>query len=120
MNCECVFVLKENRDKPDKLVEIAHAILDISDKIELYPVSVAEITAETKAYNTYDEAFGWQPKRQRTILQTGDLVLFVGGKYHYMSKQALMRYLPKNILADAKIVFPAPWQTFFDDILLYE
>ena len=120
MNCECVFVLDENRDNPEKLVKIAHALLEITDEIELHPFSVAAITTETKAYNTYDEAFGWQPKGRCTRLNPGDLVLFVGGKYHYMSKRALARYLPKAALTGVKIVFPSTDQEFFEDIIFYE
>ena len=124
MNCECVFVSKTDRQNPTKILVLATALLqDVSNNAELYPVAHSQITMETKTYNTYDEAFGWTPKGRYTKLNTGDHVLFVAGKYHYMTKTILRGFMSKEnreLLKDFQIVFPATTEPFFDDLYLYE
>lgn len=124
MNCECVFVSKTDRADPAKILSLAAALLlDVSDNVELYPVAHSEITTETATYNDYDQAFGWKPKGKKTMLHPNDHVLFVAGKYHYMSKAVLRNYMNKEnreLLKDFQIVFPATHDPFFKDLYTYD
>lgn len=119
MNCECVIIYPADRNNIEKLRELSRILRAISDQIELDPVAISRITTETKAYNTYDEAFGWRPKGRKTTLHPDDLALFVAGKYHYMSKAMLRYYLTpedRKTLSDYKIIFPSSDDCFFEDI----
>ena len=122
MNTECIFLSNTARTDKKALENLAVYINKLSDEMELYPVALSRITTETKCYPTYDQAAGWAPKNKKTTILPGDLVLFVAGKYHYMSKQTLRRYAnqeEKNLLSGFTILFPAAEKEFFEDINNY-
>lgn len=120
MNTECVFISKNNPTDEEKLHRLASIINEsITPHCELYAYTISEIVKTTTSYNSYDEAAGWRSKGKRTTLNTGDKVLFVGGKLHYMNKDALRSLLSredKKLLSEFKIVFPTFSDDFFKDI----
>ena len=76
MNCECVYVLKE------QTMESAHKFAERINKYgedrEIYPISIAKITRPTHMTTDYDN---WCSPY---IVKPGTLVVFVGGKLHNM------------------------------------
>lgn len=120
MNTECIFINKTDTHDEEKLQRLASIINEsITPRCELYAYTISEITRTTAAYNSYDEAAGWRSKSKRTTLNPGDKVLFVGGKLHYMNKEALRSLLnreDKKFLSEFKIVFPIHVDDFFKDI----
>ena len=120
MNCECVLISKNDPHDEAKLHKLASMINErITYQCELYPYTISEIVKTTAAYNSYDEAAGWRSKGKRTTLNTGDKVLFVGGKLHYMNKTFLRQMFDtegKKLLTEFEIVFPTFSDDFFRDI----
>lgn len=120
MNCECVMVCKTDRTDIAKLRELASLLNRyVAENVELYPVCISEITDQTNAYRSYDAANGWGPKGTKTTLNSGDLVLFIAGKLHYMNKSSVRNYLPASdraILTDFDFWHPAADDDFFEDL----
>lgn len=123
MNCECVLRYRPDPENPVKPLFLGRAIAaDISQKIELYPVTVSVITTDTPAFATYDAAHGWGHGKKAT-LKTGDLVLFVSGKLHYMNKNTIKRLLStenKGLCAGFDILHPAAEEIFFRDAFAFD
>ena len=124
MNCECVFVSKTDRNDQARLEALARWLAPLEDEIELYPVALSRITRDIPSYSMHhsDVRVIMNGAGRKTTLRAGNLVLFVQGKYHYMSKSAIRRHLPqaaKNLLIDFQIVFPDADGTFFEDITEY-
>lgn len=117
MNCECIFRYKPDPEHPGKPLELGRAIsADVSNNIELYPVTISVITAKTKATANYDGGRCY-------TLRPGDIVLFVGGKYHHMNKTTIRPYLHgnnKKLLQDFEILFPKSHEIFFRDTYEFE
>lgn len=119
MNCECIFVLKDDRNNMDAYNRLAETVNSLGCDLESWYIS--RITTTTKIYNASDSAI-WpgQQKRVVTTLNAGDLVLFVGGKYHYMFKRELYSCITANqkrALRDCIIGFPSNNAAdFFEDI----
>ena len=118
MNTECIIATANDRATTERLQAIAEKIKQASEHIELFPVAISKITAQTNCYKTYDEMVGYYPKQKKTVLEPGDHVLFVAGKYHYMNKTALRRILQENT-KDIYVLFPDATEPFFTDIIEY-
>ena len=122
MNCECVFVSKTDRNDLSLLENLADIINALN--IDLEPWYISNITRTVNGYNAVDPAlFPGETKRKTTTLHKNDLILFVGGKYHYMFKRSLYPHLTteqKRIVQDFIICFPSiEEEGFFEDIKGY-
>ena len=122
MNCECVLI--DTRDRSGEgLSYLADLISQyISPRFELYPAAISEITTPTTAYTTYDAAayFGGP----HLTINPGQRVLFIQGKLHHMSVQAIKNHMPadeRRAFTGCRIVFPKPNAAdFFTDIVTYD
>lgn len=104
MNCECIYYTKDTgKDKwyLNNYISVAVQILNMD--CELYPVSLSKITENVKCYKDFCD------DGEIVTIPKGSIVLFVGGKYHYMDairngRRVLHPY------------FPVDYEVQFEDI----
>ena len=103
MNCECIYYSKDTgKDKwyMNHFCGLAGTIRDMP--CELYPVALSTITEDVKCYKDYEGG-------EVITIPAGSVVLFVGGKYHYM-----------NTIRNGRRVFhpyfPVDHEVSFEDI----
>lgn len=123
MTTECVIIHKTNRNDTTPLYKLYFVLEnEIPDDIELYPVSVSEITTKHKVFSNINMAMGYYFGGKQKTLKPGEKCLFVGGKDWHMNKQDLRSYLTpesKKFLTEFEIMFPEfteDMEPFFIDL----
>lgn len=86
MNCECIYYSKDSGKDTnyiDRYCGLAGTIRDTA--CELYPVALSKILENVKCYKDYIDG------GDTVTIPVGSIVLFVGGKYHYMDSVRIGR-----------------------------
>lgn len=103
MNCECIYYNK--KATRENLMNLAKVIAKKGEECEIDPVTISVITKDTRACDDYD-GYG-----RTTTIRKGTEVLFVYGKYHYMTKQIEVDGIT------FRSYYPMECEDFFEDVV---
>ena len=101
MNCECMYYCKDASQ--DELLRLADVIKEFGKTHELYPAAISRIDEKCKSYYDYDSI--WEQCGKSVNVPKDSLVLFVYGKYHYMTNKRIGGKTFKPLFPDSPVKF---------------